>query len=262
VNQPEPRALLLTLEYDGSAYVGWQLQKNGLSVQAVLEEAAFQVCGARLRVRAASRTDSGVHARGQVALLPWRGRLGPAQALAALNARLPEDVCVRAAAWAEPGFQPRRRAQGKLYRYLIHNAQVRPVLERRMVWHLRHPLDIEGMNRAAEVLVGQHDFSAFRAANCPARSPIRRLDRLEAGRDGERVWIVALGPSFLKQMVRNLVGCLAEVGRGRLTPPEVAVILAGRARTRAPRTAPAQGLCLERVFFEPEAYRRALHAAY
>ncbi|HOX46710.1 MAG TPA: tRNA pseudouridine(38-40) synthase TruA [Myxococcota bacterium] len=253
-----PPAIRLLLAYEGTRYVGWQHQPNGLSVQAVLEGAFQRLSGCSVRAVAASRTDSGVHAAGQVVLLPNPSRHDPNTIRRGLNALLPEDISVREAAWAEPGFEPRHHARGKHYRYRIFNRSARPVFERALVWHLRRPLDLDAMQAASELLRGEHDFSAFRAANCPATSPVRSLDRVAWSRRGDELHLDVLGRSFLKQMVRNLVGTLVEVGWGRLRPQALTDILASRDRRRAARCAPAQGLCLLRVFYAPEEYARAL----
>jgi tRNA pseudouridine38-40 synthase len=253
-----PSAIRLVLVYEGTRYVGWQLQPNGVSVQAVLEEAFQRLTGCRVRAVAASRTDSGVHAAGQVVLLPNPSRHDPNTVRRGLNALLPEDISVREAAWAEPGFEPRHHACGKHYRYRIFSAPSRPVFERQLVWHLRRPLDLGVLQVASDLVRGEHDFSAFRAANCPATSPVRSLDRVAWSRRGDELHLDVLGRSFLKQMVRNLVGTLVEVGWGRLRLQDLADILASRDRRRAARCAPAQGLSLVRVFYAREEYTRAL----
>ncbi|MBN2495344.1 MAG: tRNA pseudouridine(38-40) synthase TruA [Deltaproteobacteria bacterium] len=248
----------LLVAYDGSAYVGWQVQPNGPSVQAAIEAAFERLTGSAGRARAASRTDAGVHALGQVVVLDEPGRHGPEVVRKGLNALLPDDIVVREAELAPPGFDPRHSACGKHYRYSFHNDRVPPLFRRGQRWHIRAPLDLESMQRACAHLQGEHDFSAFRAAGCEAKSPVRRIDRIGLVRDGSLLALDVLGRAFLKQMVRNLAGTLVDVGRGRLSPEGLRGLLLGRDRTRAGRCAPAKGLCLVRVFYEPDAYRRAV----
>jgi tRNA pseudouridine38-40 synthase len=243
--------LKLTLEYDGAGFVGWQVQPAGRSVQEELEKGIERLCGERVRVIGAGRTDSGVHARGQVASLS-AGRELPLRAwTAGLNALLPDDVaCVRAEV-APEGFDARRWARGKRYAYEILQTTVRSPLERGRAWEIRRALDAAAMRRAAPALLGKHDFSALRAADCPARTTVREIRRLEIEQDGPRIRVVVEATAFLKHMVRNIVGTLVEVGHGRRAPDSLAALLEGRDRTRAGRTAPAHGLVLEEVFYLP-----------
>ena len=249
-----PRIRLL-LEYDGTDFVGWQVQPNGRSVQAVLEGALAALLGEPISTLAAGRTDAGVHARGQVVAFDSPRAL-PLKAYArGLNGLLPPDVAVREAREAAARFDPRRDAAGKRYVYRLSNVGHRSPLRRRTHWELFQPLDVDSMARAAPTLIGRHDFSAFRGAGCEAATPERELWRLELLR-GEEVgeWrVVVEGTAFLRHMVRNLVGTLVEVGRGRNPPSWPAEVLAGRDRTRAGPTAPAHGLCLDEVFYPPSA---------
>ena len=243
--------LKLTLEYDGGRFVGWQTQPNGRSVQAVLEAAASRLCGENVRVTGAGRTDAGVHARGQVASLTVAKDLPMRAWTAGLNALLPEDLaCVRAEV-APGGFDARRWARGKRYVYSIVQTPVRSPLRRAFAWEIRRPLELDAMRAAAPALLGEHDFSAFRAANCPARSAVREIRRLDVAGDGAAVTIAVEATAFLKHMVRNLVGTLVEVGHGRRTAAGMAALLESRDRTRAGPTAPAHGLCLDEVFYLP-----------
>jgi tRNA pseudouridine38-40 synthase len=240
----------LVLEYDGTRYVGWQVQANGRSIQAELQEALGRLLGTPVEVEAAGRTDSGVHATGQVAcfdterVLPlkayWRG----------LNGLLPEDIAVVRAEEVAPGFDPRRWSRGKRYRYRVSNRRSRSPLCRLTHWEVFSPLQVEAMARAAGHLLGRHDFSAFRAADCQAAHAVRELRRLEVeGASGGEISLVVEGTAFLKHMVRNLAGTLVEVGKGRRPQEWVAQVLASRDRTQAGPTAPAQGLVLEEVFY-------------
>jgi len=243
--------LKLTLEYDGSGFVGWQVQPNGRSVQEEVEKGIGRLCGAAVRITGAGRTDAGVHARGQVASFKAPRHLPLRAWTAGLNALLPADVaCIRAEA-APEGFDARRWARGKRYVYAILQTAVRSPLDRGRAWEIRRPLDLDAMRRAAPALLGVHDFSALRAADCPARTAVREMRRLELRQSGSRVDLVVEATAFLKHMVRNIVGTLVEVGHGRRDPDSLPALLAGRDRALAGPTAPAHGLCLEEVFYLP-----------
>ncbi len=244
-------AVKLILSYDGTRYVGWQVQPNGPSVQAEVERALATLHGAPVRVTAAGRTDAGVHALGQVGSFAVERALPVSAYVKGMNALLPEDVAVRHAEVRDAPFDARRDARGKRYRYRIENGPTRAPLTRLQAWQVFRPLDAAAMREAAAPLLGRHDFSAFRAADCEAHHAVRelrRLDVIEAG-DG-RIEVVAEATAFLKHMVRNLVGTLVEVGLGARAPGSTAALLAGRDRTRAGRTAPPHGLVLEEVFYE------------
>jgi tRNA pseudouridine38-40 synthase len=241
----------LVLQYDGTRYVGWQVQPNGRSVQQELEKGIERLCGEQIRVTGAGRTDAGVHARGQVASLRTARELPLKAWTAGLNALLPDDLaCVRAEV-APDGFDARRWARGKRYAYAILQTAVRSPLRGAQAWEIRRPLDVEAMRRAAPALVGTHDFSALRAADCPARSTVREIRRLEIEQSGARIVLTVEATAFLKHMVRNIVGTLVEVGHGRRSPDSLTALLEGRDRTRAGPTAPPQGLVLEEVFYRP-----------
>jgi tRNA pseudouridine38-40 synthase len=242
--------LKLTLEYDGTHYVGWQVQPNGVSIQARLGQALEQLLGERVAVEVAGRTDAGVHATGQVVcfdterVLPlkayWRG----------LNGFLPEDIAVVRAEEVPAGFDPRRWSRGKRYRYRVSNRPSRSPLRRFTHWEVFAPLDVEALRRGAAHLLGRHDFSAFRAADCQAAHALREVRRVDVqGTSGDGLSVVVEGTAFLKHMVRNLVGTLVEVGKGRRPDTWVAEVLAARDRKRAGPTAPAHGLVLEEVFY-------------
>lgn len=240
----------LIVSYDGTRYVGWQVQPNGRSVQAEVERALEALHKAPRRVTAAGRTDAGVHARAQVVSFPEERPL-PLQAyVKGMNALLPEDVAVRAASIEPDGFDARRSARGKRYRYVIENVPTREPLGRLHAWQLFGPLDVPAMREAARHLVGRHDFAAFQAADCAADHAVREVRRLEVlGEAGGRVEVVLEATAFVKHMVRNVVGTLVEVGQGRRAPGSMPALLAGRDRREAGRTAPPQGLFLEEVFY-------------
>ncbi|MBN9511495.1 MAG: tRNA pseudouridine(38-40) synthase TruA, partial [Alphaproteobacteria bacterium] len=227
------RAALL-LEYDGGGFVGWQRQENGLSVQQVLEEAASRlVHGAPVVSAVAGRTDAGVHAEGQVALLDLPRDLAPERLRDALNFHLrPHPVVVLCAAPAPAGWHPRFSARARCYRYRILNRPARPALTAGRVWHVERPLDVPAMAAAAAALLGRHDFSSFRASLCQASSPVKTLDRLDVTRAGDMVEVRAGARSFLHHQVRNMVGTLKLVGEGRWPAAHVAEVLAARDRRR------------------------------
>jgi tRNA pseudouridine38-40 synthase len=252
------RAALL-LEYDGGGFVGWQRQENGLSVQQVLEEAASRLAhGAPVASAVAGRTDAGVHAEGQVALLDLPRDFAPERLRDALNFHLrPYPVVVRCAAPAPEGWHPRFSARARRYRYRILNRPARPALLAGRVWHVERPLDVPAMTTAAAALLGRHDFSSFRASLCQAPSPVKTLDRLDVTRAGDMVEVRAEARSFLHHQVRNMVGTLKLVGEGRWPAARVAEALAARDRSRAGPTAPAEGLCLTGVRYDEDLFARA-----
>lgn len=240
----------LTLEYDGTRYVGWQIQPNGPSVQAEVERALGTLHKAPRRVVAAGRTDAGVHARGQVASFPEARPLPISAYVKGMNALLPEDVAVRAASLEPDGFDARRSARGKRYRYVIENGDTRTPLNRLFAWQLFGPLDVGAMRDAARHLVGRHDFAAFQAADCEAHHAVRDVRRLEVvGERGARVEITVEATAFVRHMVRNFVGTLVQVGHGKRAPGSLPALLAGGDRKAAGPTAPPQGLCLEEVSY-------------
>ncbi len=241
--------LKLVVEYEGTAYQGWQVQPSGPTVQEVLERALATVLREPVRVRGAGRTDAGVHATGQVAAVRVArvpDDLGRLQR--SLNALTPDDVAVREITVVDDAFDPRRHARSRLYQYRILNAPAPSPFWRRFVWHVSRPLDVEAMAAAAAALVGEHDFAAFCAADGdPVRSTVRRvLDSRFTRTDGLVVFHIEAN-AFLKHMVRNIVGTLAEVGWAERPVADVAPVLAGRDRTKAGATAPPQGLTLVAV---------------
>jgi len=246
----------LTLEYDGGPFVGWQHQANGLSVQEVLETAIFRFCGEQVRVQAAGRTDSGVHALGQVAHADLEKEADTDTVRDALNHHMkPHPVAVIAAEMVPETFEARFSATGRAYLYRILDRRAPPVLDRGRVWHVRSRLDAEAMQEAARALVGRHDFTSFRAKECQARSPVKTLDRLVVNRTGDEIRLIAEARSFLHHQVRNMVGTLALVGQGRWTRADVERALAVRDRAAAGPTAPPQGLYLTGVRYDRDAPR-------
>ena len=244
----------ISVEYDGGPFVGWQRQDTGPSIQASLEDAILAFSGERLKVRAAGRTDSGVHARGQVAHFDLATARPIEEVRGALNYHLkPNPIAVPTVELALPGFHARFSATHRRYRYRILNRRTRPGIDAGFVWHVPVPLDLAKMSEAIEVLIGHHDFNSFRAVACQAKSSVRTLDELSVYRDGEEVVIDVGARSFLHNQVRIVVGTLALVGRGQWTPKDVADALAACDRTRAGPTAPPLGLCLMEVQYGPSA---------
>ncbi len=241
----------LVLEYDGNGFVGWQRQADGVSIQAVLEDAAAHLAGGPVTSVVAGRTDAGVHAIGQVAHIDLARDITPAKLLQALNFHMkPHRVCVVRAAMVAEDWSARFSAVQRIYRYVILNRAARPALEAGRVWHLPYRLDTGAMQAAAGHLLGRHDFSSFRAASCQAKSPVRTLDRLDVERDGDRVLVHAAARSFLHHQVRNMVGTLKLVGDGKWAPELVARALAAADRAAAGPTAPPDGLYLMQVKYE------------
>lgn len=248
----------LVVEYEGSGFAGWQIQADGEStVQGELNAAVTRVTGERARLTGAGRTDAGVHAEGQVASLDLEADWLPDRLLRALNGVLPRAVAIRELTRADAGFDARRDATGKRYRYRIWNAPMRSPLRAARFAHVPKPLDVEAMQRAAARLLGEHDFASFMAAGSDARTSVRRLERLDViGEPAGEIEIVAEARGFLRYMVRNLVGTLIEVGHGRRTADSMSALLESRARTSAGPTAPAVGLTLERVEYADDAPAR------
>ncbi len=238
----------LTLEYDGAGFVGWQRQDNGPSVQAALEAAVLGFCGETVTAQGAGRTDAGVHALGQVAHIDLAKPAGADTLREALNAHLkPADVAVLAAEVVADDFHARFSAVARAYRYRIVNRRARLALDRGRAWFVPQPLDAAAMHDAAQALIGQHDFTSFRASACQAKSPVKTLDALDVSRDGQELRIEARARSFLHHQVRNMVGTLKLVGEGKWPRAEVARALAARDRSAAGPTAPADGLYLVAV---------------
>lgn len=252
------RHIRLVVEYDGTSLCGWQRQRTGPTVQQHLEEALAQMFGAPTAVTGASRTDAGVHARGQVCAFTTERTIPVHGIRRGLNGLLPDAIAIRDAAEVPAEFHPRFSATGKHYRYLLLARSNRSPRWRDRAWHHPQPVSLERMREAAALLVGEHDFAAFRAAGCSARTTVRRIDRIELAPLPGEPDLLALdirGNAFLRNMVRIIVGTLAEVGRDYRTVAQVAEILALGDRTRAGVTAPPQGLELVEVFYEGRAPR-------
>jgi tRNA pseudouridine38-40 synthase len=238
----------LILEYDGTPFVGWQRQENGLSVQEVLESAVFAMSGARVTAHGAGRTDAGVHARGQVAHVDLERDWSPFRLSEGLNALChPNPVAVLGAERVSPDFDARHSATARHYLYRVVNRRAPLTFERSCAWRLKPRLDAEAMHAAARVLIGRHDFSTFRDSQCQANSPIRTLDRLDVRREDEDILFEASARSFLHRQVRSMVGTLVEVGAGRWSASEFKAAFEAADRSRCGPVAPPHGLYLVRV---------------
>ncbi len=241
----------VTIEYDGTPFVGWQIQANGRSAQGELVAAIERFCGEAVTVRGAGRTDSGVHARGQVAHFDLDRDWPPDTVRDALNQHLrPNPVAVLECQAVDGEFDARFSATARHYRYRILTRRAPAVLEANRVWWVVQQLDAEAMQKAAQSLVGRHDFTTFRAAGCQAKSPVRTLDRLDVSVHGEEIWIEARARSFLHNQVRSMVGSLKAVGAGRWRAEQVAEALAARDRAACAAVAPACGLYLMQVDYD------------
>jgi tRNA pseudouridine38-40 synthase len=238
----------VTLEYDGGPFQGWQRQDNGPSVQAALEEAVFKLSAERVTATGAGRTDTGVHARGQVAHFDMAKEMSGDKLRDALNAHLrPAPVAILEAAIAAPEFHARFSAQARHYEYRILVRRAPPALDRGHVWHVSRALDAGVMHEAAQLLTGSHDFTTFRAAECQAKSPVKTLDRLDVRAQGEEIVVYAKARSFLHHQVRSMVGTLKLAGEGKWRAHDVALALKACDRSRCGPVAPPDGLSLIRV---------------
>ncbi|QPC99467.1 tRNA pseudouridine(38-40) synthase TruA [Qipengyuania soli] len=240
----------LTLEFDGTPFFGLQRQADGPSVQQAVEEAAFRVTGEEVRLHSAGRTDTGVHALAMRSHLDIGKDIDPFRLMEALNAHLrPDPIAVTACEVVPDDWHARFSCIGRAYVYRIANRRAPLTLDRDRAWQLGTPLDHEAMHRAAQSLVGLHDFTTFRSAHCQADSPIKTLDRLDVERDGEEVRIHAEARSFLHHQVRSMVGCLALVGMGRWREEQVAEALEARDRQALGLNAPSCGLYFVRAVY-------------
>lgn len=243
--------LAFGLEYDGGGYRGWQSQSGSPSIQDTVNQALSRVADHEVRCMGAGRTDSGVHAIEQVAHCDTGAQRSSSDWLFGANTYLPDDVNLLWVREVSNDFHARHSAVSRTYAYQILNRPVRSSLKRNRAWLIRDPLDVEAMHRAAQDLIGEHDFSSFRAADCQARSPVREITDIRVRRSGDRVWLSCRAGGFLQRMVRNIAGSLALVGRGRQPPGWIARILKARSREAAGPAAPPQGLYLQRIEYPP-----------
>lgn len=249
---PAMHRVVLGIEYDGSAYVGWQRQNNGVSIQEKLEDAISVVANTPTNVQCAGRTDRGVHASMQVIHFDTLAERNHRNWILGINANLPKDIAVRWVKDADESFHARFSAVSRRYRYVILNQFSRSaLLDKRVTWN-RYPLDEAKMHAAAQHLVGRHDFSSYRAVHCQAKSPVRTLHAIDVSRDGDFVYIDVHGEAFLHHMVRNFAGVLMEIGEGHKPVDWSREVLEYRDRTQGGVTAQPQGLYLAHVEY-PEA---------
>ncbi len=242
--------IALGVEYDGRPYCGWQSQPDRSTVQDVLQAALSQIAGEPIAVTAAGRTDTGVHALEQVVHFDTRAERPLTAWVRGVNALLPDSIAVR---WAHPvpdEFHARFSAHGRSYRYLLVNRPTRSAIHAGKAGWFHAPLDLAAMQQAARCLLGEHDFSAFRASQCQAKSPVKHLRQLDIRQQGEMLVFDLSAEAFLHHMVRNIVGCLVYVGKGKYPPDWLAEVLESRERSRAAPTFAPDGLYLRRIKYE------------
>lgn len=241
------RRIRIIVEYEGTAYVGWQLQSNGISVQQCLNEALFRVTGEPIRVHGSGRTDSGVHARAQVAHFDTEARMPADKIAVAVNMHLPHDIRVLHSEETNADFHARFTAKEKSYRYTVQTGPHARVLTRHTALHVHAPLDISDMRAAANDALGAHDFAAFMSSGASVESTVRRVLYSDWSQRGDYLYYDVTGTGFLYNMVRILAGTMLDIGMGRLSPDALKRALESGNRADAGATAPAQGLCLMRV---------------
>ncbi len=241
----------MVVAYDGTDFSGFQIQAQGeRTVQGSIERALHEITGETIRIEAASRTDAGVHARGQVISFDLATPIPVERVPAAMNGALPPDVVAKEASVVSPDFNPRFRAKKKLYRYWIYTGRIRPPFHRNYTVHYTKDLDLELMREAARYMVGRKDFAAFHCAGREVENTVRHVLKVDCGQGGKLVQISVVADGFLYKMVRTMVGTLTEVGRGRMKPREVGNIIESKDRTLAGPTAEPQGLFLVKIWFE------------
>lgn len=242
----------LGIEYDGTAYNGWQRQKSGVGIQSLVEEAVSGVADEPVEVVCAGRTDSGVHASGQVAHFDTGAQRSLRGWLLGINSALPQDINANWVSFADDEFHARFSATSRSYRYLVLNRPVRSALHRNRAWWVFEPLDELAMRKASECLLGEHDFSAFRAAGCQASTPVREIQTLRVARQDDWLSITVTANAFLQHMVRNITGVLVAIGKGDEEPSWARSVLESRDRTQGGVAAPAHGLTLIAVDYPPQ----------
>jgi tRNA pseudouridine38-40 synthase len=242
------RTIKLVIEYDGTQYLGWQVQPKGPTIQGLIDEKLALLTGETIHLIGSGRTDAGVHALGQIAHFKTRSKMNVQSIQRALNSLLPPDIGIQGAEEVEEDFHARKHSKSKVYEYQILNRNLRSVFHRGHAWHIPQELDLKEMKKATQRLMGEHDFSSFRSVGSPTRTAVRRVIRAEwrKSHDGLlRFEIEANG--FLKQMVRAIIGTLVEVGKGKISSEEFQRIVDSKDRKRAGPTAPAHGLFLKEV---------------
>lgn len=244
------RNIILIIEYDGTNYAGWQIQKNSKSIQGTLEAALKRIAGEKVKLISCGRTDSGVHAKGHVANFKTNSKIPLVNLRRGLNSILPRDIVIKEAKEVPADFNSRYDAKSKVYRYTILNRPYPAALYRDYFYYVPYKLDLNLMKREAQFLLGRHDFKSFQAADKKERSSIRTIKKLKIERKGDFIEIKIEADGFLYNMVRNIVGTLIEIGRGRFKPGSMEKILGVRNRDLAGPTAPAKGLCLVEVKYK------------
>lgn len=241
------RNIRIVLAYDGTPYLGWQIQPQGPTVQSVLQESLKLITGEEVAVKGSGRTDAGVHALGQVANFNTYSAINPQAFLRALNSVLPPTIAITGADEVDPAFDAQFSTVNKLYLYRVFNRTIRSPFELKRSWHINTRLDVEMMSSASLMILGKKDFSSFRASGCVAMSPVRTISRCDVVREGDIITFQLEADGFLRHMVRNIVGTLVEVGRNRFSTDDFAAVVAARNRTKAGIAAPPHGLYLARV---------------
>ena len=244
---PRSRNIRIVLAYDGAPYLGWQVQPQGPTIQSVLQDSLKIITGEQVVVKGSGRTDAGVHALGQVANFHTVSTMNPQAFLRALNSVLPSEIAVVGADEVDMTFDAQFSTVNKLYRYRVFNSSVRSPFELGKAWYINTELDLEMMSCSASILLGNNDFTSFRATGCVARSPVRTMSRCEIIRDRDVISFEFEADGFLRHMVRNIVGTLVDVGRHRFSTADFSAIVAAHDRTRAGIAAPPHGLYLVRV---------------
>lgn len=243
------RNLKLVIEYDGTHYQGWQSQKNGLTIQGVLEEALSQILNQKIRLNGSGRTDSGVHALGQVANFKTDSALDLTALLKGTNSLIPPDILIKSMEEVPEDFHARFSAKSRIYEYRIWNALQPSVFYRSYSWWIKTPLDVEVMHKSALYLIGWHNFSSFQGADHEKVFPEREVRRVAFRHEGPEVIFFIQANAFLRHMVRNIIGTIVEVGKSKMSYQGFVEIVEARDRTKSGKTAPAQGLFLKEVCY-------------
>lgn len=244
------KRIRLTVAYDGTEYCGWQIQPNGVTVEGELNAALSRITGKEIKVIGASRTDAGVHSRGNVAVFDTETRIPPDRIAYAVNRELPEDIVVTESVEVPETWHPRYQKSAKTYEYRILNREMPDPMRRRDTWHVPWKLDMEAMRRGAGYLIGEHDFKSFCSIRTGVKDTVRTVYSLEIRKEDDIVVIRITGNGFLYNMVRIISGTLLEAGKGRIKPEEIKDILEALNREKAGPTAPPMGLVLDRIAYE------------
>ena len=252
------RRIMLTVAYDGSAYHGWQTEPTGVTVEEVLNRTLSALLREEIRVSGASRTDAGVHSRGNLCVFDTASPIPPEKIAPALLGRLPDDIVVRESREVPDGFHPRRCDSIKTYEYTIYRDRLPDPLVRRNSWFFYRDLEVDAMREAAGLLIGEHDFQSFCAAGTQVQTTVRRITDLQLAEEGPFLKIRISGTGFLYNMVRIIAGTLVQIGLGQKKPEDIPRILAAKDRSQAGPTAPPQGLCLMKIDLYPEGFPAGL----